>query len=175
MNAERRIYLDNAATTPVHPQVLEAMLPYFGESFGNPSSIYLRGRMALEALEGAREVIAHILGAKPKEILFTACGSESDNLAIRGVAFASRGEAFAGGIANASPLRKHIITSSIEHHAVLYTCQQLEKHFGFDVTYLPVNTHGRVDPEDVGRAIREDTVLISIMYANNEVGTIQPI
>src|SRR5438034_5569264 len=163
--SQKRIYLDHAATTPVHPQVLEAMLPFFGESFGNPSSMYLRGRNALEAIEHARDRVAELLGAQPKEIVFTSGGSESDNLAIRGTAFARRrpGE------------RGHLITSAVEHHAVLYTCQQLAKDFGFDVDFVPVDAQGIVDPGDVARAIREDTLLISIMLANNEVGAIQPI
>ena len=163
--SQKRIYLDHAATTPVHPQVLEAMLPFFGESFGNPSSMYLRGRNALEAIEHARDRVAELLGAQPKEIVFTSGGSESDNLAIRGTAFARRrpGE------------RGHLITSAVEHHAVLYTCQQLAKDFGFDVDFVPVDAQGIVDPGDVARAIREDTLLISIMSANNEVGAIQPV
>ena len=163
--SQKRIYLDHAATTPVHPQVLEAMLPFFGESFGNPSSMYLRGRNALEAIEHARDRVAELLGAQPKEIVFTSGGSESDNLAIRGTAFARRrpGE------------RGHLITSAVEHHAVLYTCKQLAKDFGFDVDFVPVDAQGIVDPGDVARAICEDTLLISIMSANNEVGTIQPV
>ncbi len=171
MSTERRIYLDHAATTPVHPQVLDAMLPFFGELFGNPSSLYWRGRLALEAIERAREIIADILGAQPKEILFTSGGSESDNLAIRGVVFEKNFPLRSGGGQGGG----HIITSAIEHHAVLYTCQQLEKYFGCAVTYVPVDAHGLVNPDDVAGAIRDDTVLISIMYANNEVGTIQPI
>ncbi|MBI1802542.1 MAG: cysteine desulfurase [Chloroflexi bacterium] len=160
----KRIYLDHAATTPVHPQALEAMLPFFSESFGNPSSIYLRGRAALEAVEQARQTVADMLGAKPSEIVFTAGGSESDNLAIRGVALARRANGHA-----------HLITSAIEHHAVLYTCQQLERQFGYTVTYVPVDAYGRIAPDEVARAIRPETVLISVMMANNEVGTIQPI
>ncbi len=175
----RRIYLDHAATTPVHPQVLEAMLPYFSQSFGNPSSLYRRGREALEAIERARETVAEILGAQPKEIIFSACGSESDNLAIKGVAFAAVvGTGAVGAGVKLLPQqwgRGHIITSAIEHHAVLFACQQLEKYFGFDVTYLPVDSQARVNPDEVGRAIRAETILITIMYANNEVGTIQPI
>jgi cysteine desulfurase len=170
-NPKRRIYLDHAATTPVHPQVWDAMQPFVSEMFGNPSSLYLRGRQALAAIEEARETVARILNAQPQEIIFTSCGSESDNLAVRGVAFA-----------NGRPLHErqgqgagHIITSSIEHHAVLYTCQQLERHFGFDVTYLPVDAHGMINPDEVTRAIRPDTILISLMYANNEIGTVQPI
>ena len=159
--APRRIYLDHAATTPVDPRVLEAMLPFFAENFGNPSSLYLRGRTALEAIERARATVAELLGARPREILFTSGGSESDNLAIRGVTM--------GGS------KRHIITSAIEHHAVLHTCAQLTQFFDFDVTYVGVDAFGQVDPADVARAIRPDTALISIMYANNEVGTIQPI
>jgi cysteine desulfurase len=160
-DAARRIYLDHAATTPVHPRVLEEMLPFFSENFGNPSSLYLRGRAALEAVERARALSAELIGARQREILFTSGGTESDNLAIRGVALAGT--------------KRHIITSAVEHHAVLYTCAQLAKHFGFEVTYVGVDAFGQVNPADVARAIRDDTALISIMYANNEVGTIQPI
>ncbi|MBC7233128.1 MAG: cysteine desulfurase NifS [Chloroflexi bacterium] len=157
------IYMDHAATTAVDPRVVEAMLPYFTEKYGNASSIHAAGREAHEAMENARRTVADILGAHPEEVIFTSCGTESDNLAIRGVAFASRKKG------------NHIITSSIEHHAVGHTCEQLEKEFGFEVTYLPVDQYGRVDPDDVGRAITDKTILITIMYANNEVGTIQPI
>jgi len=159
------VYMDHAATTPVDPRVVEAMLPYFTEKFGNASSIYSLGREARQAIEEARRTVAEILHAKPEEIIFTSCGSESDNLAIRGVAFAQRHR----GKGN------HIITSPIEHHAVGHTVEQLEKYFGFEVTYVPVDKYGVVDPDDVGRAIRDDTILITIMYANNEVGTIEPI
>ncbi|MGQ9625976.1 MAG: cysteine desulfurase NifS [Anaerolineae bacterium] len=159
------IYMDHAATTPVDRRVVEVMLPYFTEKYGNASSIYALGREANKALEESRQNVAEILGCTPKEIIFTSCGSESDNLALRGVAFAQRNR----GRGN------HIITSSIEHHAVGHTCEQLEKYFGFEVTYLPVDSYGMVDPDDVRRAITDHTVLISIMYANNEVGTIQPI
>jgi cysteine desulfurase len=159
----RWIYMDHAATTAVDPRVLEAMLPYFTQYYGNASSLHKPGREARQALEDARKQIADILGASPQEIIFTSCGTESDNLAIRGVAFASRHKG------------NHIITSSIEHHAVGHTCEQLEKEFDFKVTYLPVDRYGRVNPDDVGRAITGQTILISIMYANNEVGTIQPI
>lgn len=162
---KRIVYMDHAATTPVDPRVLEAMLPYFSQKFGNASSIYSLGREARQAVEEARRTVAEILHAKPEEIIFTSCGSESDNLAIRGVAFAQRHR----GKGN------HIITSPIEHHAVGHTVEQLEKYFGFEVTYVPVDKYGVVDPDDVGRAIRGDTVLITIMYANNEVGTIEPI
>ena len=159
--AHRRIYLDHAATTPVDPRVLEAMLPFFAENFGNPSSLYLRGRMALEAIERSRATVAELMGARPREILFTSGGSESDNLAIRGMAMGAQ--------------KRHIITSAVEHHAMLHTCAQLTQFFDCDVTYIGVDAFGQVDPADVARAIRPDTGLISIMYANNEVGTIQPI
>ncbi len=159
------VYLDHAATTAVDPRVVEAMLPYWSERYGNASSVYSHGREARKAMEEARCQIADIMGCQPKEIVFTSCGSESDNLALRGVALARR----------VQKKCNHIITSTVEHHAVLHTCQQLEKYFGFEVTYLPVDEYGRVNPDDVGRAIRDDTALISIMYANNEVGTIQPI
>jgi len=160
---KRTIYMDHAATTPVDPRVVEAMLPYFTEIYGNASSIHAFGREAHEAMEQSRRTVAEILNADPKEIIFTSCGSESDNLAIRGVAWASRARG------------NHIITSSIEHHAVEHTCKQLEREFGFEVTYVPVDAHGVVDPDEVGRAITDRTVLISVMYANNEVGTIEPI
>jgi len=161
----RTIYLDHAATTAVDPKVVEAMLPYFTEHYGNASSIYSLGRETRKAMDEARRTVADILSCKPEEVIFTSCGSESDNLALRGVSLAQR-EAGKG---------HHIITSPIEHHAIGHTCEHLEKHFGFEVTYVPVDEHGMVDPDEVGRAIREDTVLISIMYANNEVGTIEPI
>jgi cysteine desulfurase len=160
---DKRIYLDYAATTPVDPEVLEAMLPYYTDSFGNPSSIYWFGRENRKAVENARAVIAAQLGAAaPNEIIFTGSGSESDNMAIRGVAAANREKG------------NHIITSSIEHHAVYDTCRALEKE-GFHVTYLPVDAAGLVDPEDVVKAITPGTILVTIMHANNEVGTIQPI
>ncbi len=164
MSETRTIYMDHAATTPVAPEVVEAMLPYFSERYGNASSLHHKGREAADALDQARETLAGILGCRPSEIIFTSCGTESDNLAIRGVAFAQ-----------AERGKRHLITSSVEHHAVSHTMEQLEKKFGFEVTYLPVDRYGRVSPEDVGRAIRDDTALVSIMYANNEVGTIQPI
>ena len=164
MSSERRfVYMDHAATTPVDPRVLEAMLPYFGEAYGNPSSLYHLGQAAREAIEMARAKVANVLGGEASEIVFTSCGSESDNLALRGAAYASRSRG------------NHIITSSIEHHAVGNTCAQLAREFGFRVTYLPVDSAGVVNPEDVARAITDQTVLISIMYANNEVGTIEPI
>ena len=157
-----RIYLDNAATTSVAPEVLQAMLPYFTECFGNPSSIHSTGRDAHKAVDVARRQVAAAIGAEPREIYFTAGGSESDNWAIKGTAFAKQSKG------------NHIITTQIEHHAVLHTCKWLEKH-GFTVTYLPVDGDGRVNPADVEAAITDKTILISIMMANNEIGTIQPI
>ena len=156
----RRVYLDHNASTPVHREVVAAMLPYFGERFGNPSSVHAFGREAREGLEIAREQISHFLTVGKDEVVFTSGGTESDNLAIKGVAWA-RGTG-------------HIITSQIEHHAVLRTCQFLEGQ-GFQVTYLPVDGEGLVDPDDVRRAIRPDTILITIMHANSEVGTVQPV
>lgn len=154
--------MDHAATTPVRPEVLEAMLPYFSESFGNPSSIYTLAQEGRKAVDDARETIARAMGARMSEIVFTSGGTESDNIAIKGAAFALRNSG------------NHIITSSIEHHAVLNTCHQLEQS-GFDVTYLPVDRYGMVDPNDVGRAITDSTILVSVMLANNEIGTIQPL
>jgi len=162
MTEKRTIYLDHAATTPVKPAVLEAMRPYYTEHFGNPSSIYGIARESRKAIETARAQVAKALGATPDEIYFTSGGSESDNWAIKGVAFANRKKG------------NHIITSAIEHHAVLHTCQYLEKE-GFSVTYLPVDSSGLVDPEDLEKAITDKTILISIMYANNEIGTIEPV
>ena len=157
-----RIYFDHAATTPLDPRVLEAMLPHLQETWGNPSSIYYEGREARKALDAARREAAAVLGARPNDIVFTSGGSEADNAAIRGAAFASvrRG--------------RHIITTAIEHHAVLHTVEQLTRE-GFEATYLPVDGEGFVDPADLQRALRPDTTVVSIMYANNEVGTIQPI
>ena len=160
---KRFIYADNAATTAVSEEVLQAMLPYFRTAFGNASSIYKLGRDAQRDVEAARAKVAKAIGAEPREIFFTSCGSESDNWAIKGIAenLAKRG-------------KKHIVTSVFEHHAVLHTCQYLEKK-GFEVTYVPVSDKGLIDPEDVRNAIRDDTALVTIMYANNEIGTIQPI
>lgn len=162
MERNKVIYLDNAATTPAREEVLQEMLPYFTEKFGNPSGIYSVAASAKEAVTLARETIAATINAKPENIFFTAGGSESDNWAIKGVAesLAHKG--------------KHIITSKIEHHAVLHTCEYLEKR-GFEVTYLDVDENGIVKIEELKRAIRHDTILISIMFANNEIGTIQPI
>ena len=156
------IYLDHAATTPMRPEVLEAILPYFTQKFGNPSSIYGLAQEARKAVDEARAKVARILGCRPTEVMFTSGGSESDNTALKGAAFASQ------------QLGNHIITTSIEHHAVLHTCQFLEK-FGFEVTYLPVDSDGMVDLRDLEAAFTDRTVLVSVMYANNEVGTIQPI
>ncbi|HWS84122.1 MAG TPA: cysteine desulfurase NifS [Ktedonobacteraceae bacterium] len=159
---ERTIYLDHAATTALDPRVLDAMLPYLTTEYGNASSIYTLGRHAMQALDNSREQVAELLHCRSNEVAFLGCGSESDNLAIKGVAFASQKKG------------NHLITSSIEHHAVLHTCQYLDR-FGFKTTYLPVDEYGLVNPDDVGRAITDQTVLISIIYANNEVGTIEPI
>jgi cysteine desulfurase len=160
----KRIYLDHSATTPVAPEVLEAMLPYFGEKFGNASSLHSFGLEAKEALEESRAKVAAILCAQPEEIIFTSGGTESDNLALKGIGYRSKEK----GLGN------HIITSSIEHPAILETCRKLETQ-GFEVTYLPVTKDGLVDPGTVESAVREETVLISIMHANNEIGTIQPL
>ena len=157
-----RIYLDNAATTPVSKRVLEKMLPYFNECFGNASSIYETGREARKAVDTARRQAAAAINAKPQEVYFTAGGSESDNWAIKGAAFAARKKG------------NHIITSAVEHHAVLHTCQWLESQ-GFEVTYLPVDEYGRVTADQVRDAIRDQTILITIMAANNEIGTLMPI
>ena len=157
-----RIYMDNAATTRVTQPVLEAMLPYLTDIFGNPSSVHGFGRDARRALDNAREQVANALGAKTSEIYFTGCGTESDNWAIRGAAYARKNKG------------KHIITSAIEHHAVLHTCEQLAKE-GFDITYLPVDEYGLVSPEALENAMRDDTILVTIMAANNEIGTIEPI
>ncbi|OIO73323.1 MAG: cysteine desulfurase NifS [Elusimicrobia bacterium CG1_02_37_114] len=158
----RRVYLDHNATTPTHPEVVKEMLPYFEEVFGNASSIHLFGQQARKAVDGAREKLAEFIGAKPEEIVFTSGGTEADNFAIKGIAYANESKG------------KHIITSSIEHHAVLNTCKYLEKQ-GFQVTYLPVDEYGFVDPGDMMKAINKETILITIMHANNEVGTIEPI
>jgi cysteine desulfurase len=158
----RKIYLDYAATTPTDPEVVRAMLPYFSETFGNPSSAHEFGRDARTAIEAARENVAALLGAKGAEIVFTSGGTESNNFAIKGVAYANRNKG------------NHIITSSVEHHAVTEPCRFLEKQ-GFEVTVLPVDRYGMVDPDSVGKAITDRTILISIMHANNEIGTIQPI
>jgi len=158
----KKVYLDHNATTPVHPEVLKAMTYYFSEGFGNASSIHQSGREAKAALEGARDTIASILGCKSSEVFFTSGGTESDNFAIKGVAYANRNKG------------KHLITSPIEHHAVEASCRFLQRE-GFDVTYLPVDGEGFVDPGDLKKAIRPDTTLVTIMHANNETGVIQDI
>ncbi|MEM7813941.1 MAG: cysteine desulfurase NifS [Candidatus Aenigmatarchaeota archaeon] len=160
--AASKIYMDYAATTPVRPEVLKAMMPYFDRTFGNASSIHRWGREAKEALDSARATVAKALGCKESEIVFTSGGTEADNLAIIGAALANREKG------------KHIITSAVEHHAVLDACKWLEKE-GFAVTYLPVDEYGMVSPADVEKAIRKDTILATVMHANNEIGTINPI
>lgn len=156
-----RVYLDYNATTPVAAEVLEAMMPYFAGMYGNANSIHSDGQRARMAIEEARESVAALIGAKPAEIVFTSGGTEADNLAIFGVVGAANG-------------RRHVITSTIEHHAVLHACQKLERD-GVDVSFVPVGSDGIVDPEDVRRALRPGTKLISVMHSNNELGTIQPI
>lgn len=160
---KRFVYADNAATTQVSEKVLNAMMPYFRTEYGNASSIYAMGRSAQKAVEEARAKVAKAIGADPSEIFFTSCGSESDNWALRGVCekLAPKG-------------KKHIVTTVFEHHAILHTCKALEK-MGYEVTYVPVSDKGIVAPEDIKNAIREDTAIVSVMYANNEIGTIQPI
>jgi len=157
-----RVYLDHAATTPLDPRVLDAMLPVYRGVWGNPSSIYFEGREARKTLDAARRDVAAVLNARPNDVIFTSGGSESDNLAIRGAAFGSlrRG--------------RHLVTSAIEHHAVLHTVEQLERE-GWSATYLPVDPEGFVSPDDLRSALRPDTTVVSIMYANNEVGTVEPI
>jgi len=158
----RRIYLDHAATTPTHAEVVEAMLPYLSNVFGNPSSIHSFGQEAKAVVEESRDKIAALVGARSEEIVFTSGGTEADNFAIKGIAYANEGKG------------DHIITTTIEHHAVMETCKFLQKR-GFEVTYLPVDSYGLVDPQDVKKAITDKTILISVMNANNEVGTIEPI
>lgn len=159
---QERIYLDHAATTPVHPRVLEAMYPYLTQVYGNPSSVHSYGREARQAMEKARDRVAAFIDADPQELIFASGGTEADNMAIIGGAMALRERG------------RHIITSSIEHHAVLHACEHLERS-GFEVTYLPADETGMISVDELKRAVREDTVLVSIMYGNNEVGTIQPI
>mgnify|MGYP000886616735 FL=1 len=156
------VYLDHAATTPTRPEVARAMLPYFSERFGNPSSLYALAREAKEAVEEARGRVAAAIGAAPEEVFFTSGGTEADNWAIKGVAAANRKKG------------DHIVTSSIEHHAVLHPCRALEKQ-GYRVTYLPVDEFGRVEPGAVEEAITDKTILVSVMAANNEIGTVQPV
>jgi len=162
MVTKKRIYLDYAATTPTDPEVVEAMLPYLSDVFGNPSSIHSFGQEAKAAAEEARDKIAALIGARGEEIVFTGGGTEADNFAIKGIAYANEGKG------------NHIITTPIEHHAVMETCKFLQGR-GFEVTYLPVDGYGLVEPQDVKKAITDKTILISVMHANNEVGTIEPI
>ena len=157
------IYADNAATTRIADEVLEAMMPYFKDNYGNASSVYKFGRDNHQAIESARKTIAHLIGASPMEIFFTSCGSESDNWALKGTMHRLAAEG-----------KKHLITSKIEHHAILHTCEYLEK-LGFEITYLDVDGDGFVSPEALEKAIRKDTILVSIMMVNNEIGTIEPI
>ena len=158
----RRVYMDHNATTPVHPEVLEAMMPFFKEEFGNASSIHWAGREVKKYVDEAREKVASLLNASPAEIVFTGCGTESDNMAIKGAAFTHKDRG------------RHIITSKVEHHAVLHTCEFMEKT-GYEITRLSVDREGMIDLEELRRAIRLDTVLISVMFANNETGTIFPV
>jgi cysteine desulfurase len=158
------MYVDHAATTPVRPEVLEAMLPYLREEWGNPSSLYGPGRRAAQALRRAREQVANVFNSAPEEVIFTGSGSEGANLAIKGVALAA-----------AKQGRRHLIASKVEHHAVLDTCRWLAAHLGFELTELDVDEHGRVSVDQLGNVLSERTALVSIMYANNEVGTIQPL
>ena len=157
----KRIYFDYAATTPTHPGVVEAIKPYFSDKFGNPSSIHFFGQEARAAVENARDKVAKLIGAKPEEIVFTSGGTEADNFALEGVAFANEKKG------------NHIIISAIEHHAITECCEFLKKR-GFQITYLPVDKTGLVNPDDVSRAITDKTVLVSIMHSNNEIGTIEP-
>lgn len=158
----RFVYLDHSATTPVDQKVLEAMLPFFSMDFGNPNSLHAWGRKARQAVDQARDEVSRLINAEPSEIIFTGGGSEADNIAIKGVAFAKKDKG------------RHIITSAIEHHAVLDTCKWLEKE-GFDITILPVDEYGTIRPEELKKAIRPDTILVTIHFANNEIGTVQPI
>ncbi|MGN1350354.1 MAG: cysteine desulfurase family protein, partial [Anaerovoracaceae bacterium] len=162
MEDKRKVYLDYSATTPAKPAVVEEMVPYFTEHFGNPSSIYSTGLEAKDAIEHAREQVAALINAEPKEIIFTSGGTESDNWALIGTAHRLESKG------------KHIITSAIEHHAILHSCDYLKKE-GFEITYVGVDHDGLVDPAEVEAAIRPDTILISIMYVNNEVGAVQPV
>ncbi|MBT5320591.1 MAG: cysteine desulfurase, partial [Chloroflexi bacterium] len=162
MTNEKLIYLDHAATTPLREEALTAMMPFFSDVFGNPNSPYAFAQEARNAVDEAREKIAAVLGSRTREVVFTSGGTESDNSAIKGVASALR------------PSGKHVITSAIEHHAVIHSCEELVEA-GYEVTYLPVGSNGVVDPAAVEAAIREDTILVSVMYANNEIGTVQDI
>jgi len=158
----KKVYFDHNATTPVLPEVVEFIQPFFSELFGNPSSLHWAGREVRKYFDDAREQVAGMIGAKPEDIIFTGCGSESDNHAVKGVAFSKRSRG------------NHIITTTVEHPAVLNTCRQLET-MGYEVTYLPVDQEGRVEPDDVRKAIRKETILVTVMYANNETGNVMPI
>ena len=168
----RSVYLDHAATTGVLPEVVDAIIPYYTEKYGNPSSVHAWGRAAHQGMEAARRQVSVVLGCRPREVVFTSGGTESDNLAMKGVAWAYR--------RGLNPTRQpsegpgHIIISAIEHHAIIHSAEELEQH-GFEITSVPVDSYGLVNPDDVARAMRPDTVLVSIMYANNEIGTIQPV
>ena len=157
----RRVYFDNAATTTLTPEVREAMLPFIGDSFGNPSSLHTWGITARDALEAAREQVANLINASAEEIIFTSSGSESNNLAVKGLALAKEKKG------------KHIVISEIEHFSVMNSARSMEKFSGFEVSYVPVDGHGMIDPDDVRKAIQDNTILISIMHANGEVGTLQ--
>jgi cysteine desulfurase len=165
MHLTSKVYLDFAATTPVDPRVLEAMLPFFSQTFGNPSSVHTFGQQAEAALEEARETVADVLNCQPGEVVFTSCGTESDNLALRGIAMTARRQRNAN----------HILITPVEHHAVSQTAEQLAHYHGFEVEYLPVGEQGQLDPRDVASRLRSDTAIVSAIYANNEIGTINPI
>jgi len=158
----RTVYLDNAATTQTLPEVVDAMLPFLREDFGNAQSVHRWGDSAREALEDARVKVAALVNGKPEEIIFTSCGTEANNLAVKGLAMAAQAKG------------KHIVISAVEHFSVLHACRSLER-LGFEISVAPVDKHGRVEPEEIGRLLRKDTGLVSIMHANNEVGTVQPI
>jgi cysteine desulfurase len=164
MNVDK-IYLDYAATTPVDRRVIEVMLPFFDRDFGNPSSVHAYGQIAEAALESARYLVAQQLNCTPNEVIFTSCGSESDNLALRGAAFVARQRRGAN----------HILISPVEHHAVTRTAEQLADLYGYELEYLPVDANGQVHPEDVSARLRSDTAVVSVIYANNEIGTVNPI
>jgi cysteine desulfurase len=165
MQDNSNIFLDYASTTPVDPSVVDAMMPYFNQSYGNSSSIHYYGQQAEHALESSRQVVADLIGAQPREIIFTSCGSESDNLALRGVAFAERRQRGAA----------HILISSVEHHAISNTADQLQDLHGFEVEKIPVDQHGMVSLDEIASRIRQDTAIVSVIHANNEIGTINPI
>ncbi len=165
MNSKNKIYLDYAATTPIDPRVMEVISPYFSQVFGNPSSVHTFGQQTEAALEKSRETVSHYLSCRPDEIIFTSCGSESDNLALRGAAIAAQRDRDA----------KHILISPVEHHAVTNTAIQLSELYGFELEYLPVNEFGQVNPADVAGRLRENTAVISVIFANNEIGSINPI